>query len=346
MKYKDGVTVIFLCSLLIISYKASRTCDYKSLVGESVIIKLSKPAQNTEEIKWTHTSVHGISKKIGHVKKRGQNKTGDLTENGSLMVKKVSLQSEGSYIVFIYDNDGKQQFKDTKELCIYERISKPNITVDCKEKEKPKLKCTFQPKKEEEITWLKDGKHVNSKETILEVKNHDYSKYKCSVRNPVHSNASEEVIADCSDPNEQLLWGFDLWIMVAILAGGGGLILLLIVVLIIFACRSCKRREKHHLDEEEFRLNHLHNPSFCDEPRSKHTARGQPAPPVPEDDADEYTNDTSMVLPQIQTKTKGQSRGRPPPPPIDEDEETPPLPQPRKKAPRTKNCEPPMYMQP
>lgn len=79
-------------------------------------------------------------------------------------------------------------------------------------------------------------------------------------------------------------------------------------------------------DEEELRLR-----TFDTSPkqqRSKVTARGQPAPPVPQEDSLPAT----QTPPQTQSQVKGPVRARPPPPPQDEDEEEPPpLPRPRKK---------------
>ncbi|GAA6077433.1 T-cell surface antigen CD2 [Tachysurus ichikawai] len=117
--------------------------------------------------------------------------------------------------------------------------------------------------------------------------------------------------------------------MVTILAGGGTLVLLLIIVLVTLSCRSCKRKEKHQRDEEEFRLNYLS--SSLPPQKGKQTARGQPAPPEPINNG--YADEESQAPCQAVPRPRNQQRARPPPPPIDDGEEPPPpLPQPRKKA--------------
>ncbi|KAK3559305.1 hypothetical protein QTP86_012712 [Hemibagrus guttatus] len=158
------------------------------------------------------------------------------------------------------------------------KVPKPRVNVTCQD-EKIYITCEVEDIKDLSFSWSKNGKDIKEKEKVLIVKA-DKSKYACIAKNPVHNNASDQVKAACN-MSQDTLFGFDFTLMVSILAGGGGLVLVLIIVLVSLACRSCKRREKHQQDEEEFRLNYIntnHHPQ-----KGKQTARGQPAPPEPVD---------------------------------------------------------------
>lgn len=87
-------------------------------------------------------------------------------------------------------------------------------------------------------------------------------------------------------------------------------------------------------DEDEFRLRPFHDEDHTGTARSKQTARGQPAPPVPQEDSSPPTT------PKTQTQPKAQVRGRPPPPPEEDEENPPPLPRPRNKQQRKRHEEP------
>ncbi len=87
-------------------------------------------------------------------------------------------------------------------------------------------------------------------------------------------------------------------------------------------------------EEDELRLRVLQDQNLNGTARSKHTARGQPAPPVPQEEPSPQTP------PQTQTQPKAQTRGRPPPPPEEDEENPPPLPRPRNKQQRKRHEEP------
>lgn len=87
-------------------------------------------------------------------------------------------------------------------------------------------------------------------------------------------------------------------------------------------------------DEEELRLRVFQDEAPNGTTRSKHTARGQPAPPIPQEDLSPQTPT------QTQTQPKAQTRARPPPPPEDNEEYPPSLPRPRNKQHHKRNEEP------
>ncbi|KAI4886139.1 hypothetical protein NFI96_015288 [Prochilodus magdalenae] len=222
---------------------------------------------------------------------------------------------------------------------IGERLPKPGLNFTCK-KDLANLKCEVKENNGLSFIWYQNGKQIREDKNILIGQKDD--SYECALEKPVKSYKSAEVKTDCVKRAQgDKLFGFDFWIMVGILAGGGGLVLLLMIVLVTCACQSCKRREKHLRDEEELRLN-FHTPPQ----RSKNTARGQPAPPVPQEDPEVSNYEVDEPPPKAQSKVKNQPRIRPPPPPIDEDEQPPPLPQPRSKVPHNKKNQGPLYMQP
>ncbi|XP_026861934.2 T-cell surface antigen CD2-like isoform X1 [Electrophorus electricus] len=344
MKSKDCVIVIFFYSVLIISSKASKNCNYTKLEEDSVTFELLyKSPEKMKDIKWKHEQSNTIVAR----RNKGQisNVWGEIAENGSLNIKQIKRNYNGSFTVDAYDEFGSLLLKATTILCVYEKILKPAVNFTCA-KGRPKLTCEFKNNKELTIIWRKDGKEfrrgTSDQEQVIKTEN---GKYQCTVSNPAHNDTSKEITTDCSTNESDKLFGFDFWVMLALLAGGGGLVILLIILLITCAWQRCKQQEKRQQDIQELRLNHLQNPPPYDDQRSKQTARGQPAPPLPLDEADDYINNPAEVLLQTQTKTKGQGRGRPPPPPIDEDEEPPPLPQPRKKAPRARKSQEPRSLQ-
>uniref|UniRef100_A0A4W4FJU0 Ig-like domain-containing protein n=1 Tax=Electrophorus electricus TaxID=8005 RepID=A0A4W4FJU0_ELEEL len=295
---------------------ASKNCNYTKLEEDSVTFELLyKSPEKMKDIKWKHEQSNTIVAR----RNKGQisNVWGEIAENGSLNIKQIKRNYNGSFTVDAYDEFGSLLLKATTILCVYEKILKPAVNFTCA-KGRPKLTCEFKNNKELTIIWRKDGKEfrrgTSDQEQVIKTEN---GKYQCTVSNPAHNDTSKEITTDCKYFCFQTLF-------YSLLKKISKTVLVYI---------------------QELRLNHLQNPPPYDDQRSKQTARGQPAPPLPLDEADDYINNPAEVLLQTQTKTKGQGRGRPPPPPIDEDEEPPPLPQPRKKAPRARKSQEPRSLQ-
>ncbi|XP_072513474.1 T-cell surface antigen CD2-like [Salminus brasiliensis] len=343
MNFNSSATLLFFCGLIISALEDSNTCNYTVAPGDILTIPFHNSIAVTDELRWTHLD----SKESTLIVKWKNGKTifcqkpYNMSKDGSLIIKHVTMKNKGNFKAEVHSSDGTFKGSQSIQLCVYEKVLKPNVSIICKE-EKPSVQCEVNGKNNLTISWYENGKKIDAKENgvvLRNVKNNQM--YECAVLQPTQSDKSEAIKAIC-DTGGHLLFGFDRWIMVGILAGGGALVLLLTIVLVTCACLSCKRREKHLQDEEEFRLNNLHTSPHTGQQRSKHTARGQPAPPVPQEDPEVSNYEVDEPPPKTQPRSK--KTPRPPPPPIDDDE-PPPLPQPRKNAPHTKKSKAPLYLQ-
>ncbi|XDV14472.1 hypothetical protein PO909_014714 [Leuciscus waleckii] len=328
---------LFLCGFAALS----ETCGKNELEGTSCIIKLTTSnKEKPPEIKWVHdTRGHVLRWKGGKIREISEGVS--MEEDGSLRFSSVSLNDTGKYTFNTFTADGTEIRRGEVEIKVYEKAPKPAVKFSCTKDGNATLTCDIGKREDLTLSWYKDKDKIiqNEKKTQVSLSSTEVQEnkpYSCEAHNPVSSNKSDSVTVSCFGK----LFGFDFWVMVAILGGGGALLLLLICVLIICACRSCRQRVKRQQDEEEFRLADL-TPGHNGTSRSKQTARGQPAPPVPQEDS-MPCSPTPETPPRGQTQPKAQIRARPPPPPQDEDEDDPPpLPQPRIKQHRTKrNPEP------
>ncbi|XP_016396732.1 T-cell surface antigen CD2-like isoform X2 [Sinocyclocheilus rhinocerous] len=338
MSCQYSLLFLFLCGFAALTVAV--ICKTELLEGASCTLKL--PITNTDkssEIKWAHTASNAVIER-----KNNKNKSNTpglkMEDDGSLTFESVSLKNTGKYTYTVFNADGTQIGAGEKEIIVYATAPKPIVKIDCKGADVT-LTCDIRDRTDLTVSWYKEDNIIqtekNTKLLLTSAQIQENKLYSCSVSNPVSSKQSDSVTVSCTTgegSGPRKLFGFDLWIMVSILAGGGALLLLLICVLIICACRSCKKQKKHEQDEDELRLRVFQDEAHTGTARSKHTARGQPAPPIPQED-------TSPQTPtQTQTQPKAQTRGRPPPPPEDDEENPPPLPRPRNKQHRKRHEEP------
>ncbi|XP_056319489.1 hemicentin-2 [Danio aesculapii] len=333
-EHSDRITVSF----------SAQTCGEHVLEGTSCSIN-GKTTKNEKaaDIRWGFTSSDGnpTDWKKGSSRKPPAGIT--IEEDGSLRFESVRQNNTGTYKYTAFDASGTQIGDETVELRVYVKAPKPTVTIKCiASQDIVILHCkNLENIKDLTISWYEDGtieKVEKKSELTLKLSDVINKQYACSLSNPASNAQSERITASCSSI-PITLFGFDFWIMIGILAGGGALLLLLCSVLICCACRRC-RHKKHRLDAEEFRLTELQPPFSNGTNRSKQTARGQPAPPIPQEES-MHCNPSPQSTPQIQPQPKAQIRARPPPPPQDEDEEDPPpLPRPRNKQHRKKHQEP------
>ncbi|KAL7845925.1 hypothetical protein AOLI_G00241170 [Acnodon oligacanthus] len=343
MNFKAGVTLLFLCGLVIFHIEDCNACDLIATVGDSLNIplKFMSLSQN-DEIKWTHDNKLIFKRAKTKIIKGNRE---SVNEKGDFIIQSAEETHAGTYIFQVYNSDGTSKASGTVTLCVHEMLPKPVVNITC-DKGKVVVKCDVQNTKDQIFIWYHNGVKTSENEQIYirDVKNND--KLECEVEKPIKSHRSDAVpvLVKCTSEStlaNKTLFGFDFRIMVGILATGGFLVLVLMIVLVTCACQSCKRQAKRLADEDELRLN-FHTPPK----RSTHTARGQPAPPVPQEDPEVSNYEVDDPPPKAQSRAKNQQRIRPPPPSVDDDESPPPLPQPRKKAPNTKKNQGPLYMQP
>ncbi|ROI62456.1 T-cell surface antigen CD2 [Anabarilius grahami] len=345
MSCQHNLLFLLLCGFAALSVSTEK-CQKDLREGTPCIIKLpEKYNDKSNDIKWTHVSSDAV---IERKNKKTKSNTPGLTleEDGSLRFQSVSLKDMGKYIYTVSSSDGTEIGKDGEEIKVYANAPKPVVKISCTTAGNATLTCDMRNSKDSSLTvsWYKEGKSIQnikkSQMFLSSVQVLENKPYSCEARNPVSANKSESITVSCDGPGLTKLFGFDFWLMVGILAGGAALLLLVICVLVICACRSCHQRTKRLQDEEEFRLADL-TPGPTGTNRSKQTARGQPAPPIPQEDT-MPCNPSPETPPRTQNQPKAQIRARPPPPPQDDDEEDPPpLPRPRNKQHRTKRNQEP-----
>ncbi|XP_067298365.1 T-cell surface antigen CD2 isoform X2 [Pseudorasbora parva] len=349
MSCQYNLLFLFLCGFAVLSALSVSTeeCGKDLLVGTSCFIKLkTKNDEKPFEIRWVHDSRTGniLRWKDGNIKTIEDGVS--MEKDGSLRFKSLRLTDTGKYRFYAENNVGQEIGNGEVEIKVYETAPKPTVKISCIDGN-VNLTCDIGNREDLTLSWFKDNKDIkNDKPRVFlsSTEVQENKPYSCEARNPVSDAKSESIKVSCQGRGLGLgkFLGFDIdWIMLSIIAGGGALLLLLLCVLIICACRSCRQRKKHQLDEEEFRLADL-TPGHNGTNRSKQTARGQPAPPIPQEDP-MPCSPSPQTTPRAQTQQpKAQIRARPPPPPQDEDEEfPPPLPRPRNKQQRTKRQQEP-----
>lgn len=326
------IASVFLCFYALgLSAEQQSKCK-EILEGESYTIKLNSPKQDNDQLTWkcNDTPVY-----------RRRNKKIDQTftvdDDGSLILKDIYKSNACTYKAEHYDKDGKSLKAVTETLCVLSKAPKPKLALDCSKKGELILQCeTGTIPQDLKLSWfINKEKSGETKNTLKLSKQGGKNVYKCRLGNKLNEQDSNEVTASCegSGPlSDGLLFGYNKWMMIGIIAGGGFLLLVLIMSLIVICCKNNRRRKRRRQDEEELRLANLQYIGTT--PRPKQTARGQPVPPIPEEQGyyqgPEGEPEPSPVAPQA----RKQPRPRAPPPPMEDDDEAaiPPLPQPRKKG--------------
>ncbi|XP_052401646.1 hemicentin-1 isoform X5 [Carassius gibelio] len=236
------------------------------LEGTSCTIKLqTRNTDKSYEITWTHLSSDAvIQRKNGKIRKNTPGLT--MEEDGSLTFESVSLKNSGRYTYTVFNNEGTQLDAGEKEIKVYANAPKPTMKIYC-EDGITTLTCDFRHRTDLTVSWYKEDNIIqnenNSELLLTSAQAQENKPYSCSVSNPVSNEKSDSITVSC-DPGPRLLpilFGFDFWVMVSILAGSGALLLLLLCVLIICVCRSCRQSKQHQKDEKEFRLKNLQVPA-------------------------------------------------------------------------------------
>ncbi|KAF6737177.1 T-cell surface antigen CD2 [Oryzias melastigma] len=344
------LVLLVLLGLAASSNGLEQTCGLFAIAGMDVTVPLEYKLQSGDTLKWKRGNTVIFDRKGSNVK---TGKAEDVSENGSLILKKVSKTDENLYAPEIYDSSGKNQGSSKEiQLCVLaaEAVKKPTLTASCKNAEVT-FTCTPNEKdKDVEIKWFENKKDLlkgNSKtlsKTFAEVKN---KKIHCQVSNKASSEDSNALEASCSGGTFWSNWSNTyIWILVA---GGGGVVLLLVVLIIVCCIRNRRRRRMRMRDEMEFRLNHT-NP----EHHHPHPHQQQQHPPLPrERQQNQHRQQPAGNTGPRQNCSRHQrqrasepTNGNPQPSPRraaqapkaanqNDGEVPPPLPQPRKKGPRT-----------
>uniref|UniRef100_A0A8C9VEN7 Ig-like domain-containing protein n=1 Tax=Scleropages formosus TaxID=113540 RepID=A0A8C9VEN7_SCLFO len=219
---------------------ADAKCDVSGEVGDRVPIDLGYPYTKAEdELVWKRSTVTIIKQKKG---KLVTGKEGDVEDNGSVVLHNVTMEQKGEYSAEVFNSGGKQVYSVTKNLCVREKVSKPGKPSFTCSGSSVKLTCDAQGTSSD-IVWLKNNKETKKTGTALTLKLAEITaadEFSCSISNKIRSAQSDAVKVSCP---ERKLFGLDMYIMIAILAGGGGLFLILVGVLIP-SCLYCSTRSR------------------------------------------------------------------------------------------------------
>lgn len=104
------------CLLFFLIKGLEQTCGLFAIAGMDVTVPLEYKLQSGDRLKWKRGNTVIFDRKGSNVK---TGKAEDVSENGSLILKKVSKTDENLYAPEIYDSSGKNQgsFKEIR-LCL------------------------------------------------------------------------------------------------------------------------------------------------------------------------------------------------------------------------------------
>ncbi|XP_036431411.1 carcinoembryonic antigen-related cell adhesion molecule 21-like [Colossoma macropomum] len=244
MDFKDIVAVLFLCSLIIFTFKDCSACDYNAEEGDSLTIPLQfQSFDKNHYLRWVHNSMI--------LYKRTKEKTygrGNVTKDGSLLLYNVSSESKGEYRAEVYEMDGRQIMSQSVILCVYAKVPKPTVNVTCHNKVAT-FSCDVEDNTGLSFSWYLNENDMDQNEQTFSLKVEDVENYiQCAVNNQVDSKISDVVLVHCPDPAE--------WIGLAILVLVGALSVMMMIILVICVCQCCKLK-KHLQYEENFSLHRL-----------------------------------------------------------------------------------------
>ncbi|XP_056157922.1 uncharacterized protein LOC130133205, partial [Lampris incognitus] len=239
---------------------AAETCSHFAFAGQELYTLPSGLASLalSDVVKWKHNSTQIYGRRGD---KMFPNNLGEVDKTGSLLLRNVMKDSKGQYDVEVHDDGGILRTKQHFNLCVLDKVPKPELTPTCSTSQVT-FKCVVKTPGLN-FTWTENGKDIpnENKETLTrtlkqQAKN---SPYTCIVSNNAHSEKSRDVQPNCvqETPDSVFpshLFGFEFWTMVGILTGGGSLVILLIVITIV-CCHRRKNRATKQLEEEgELRL--------------------------------------------------------------------------------------------
>ncbi|XP_062383269.1 T-cell surface antigen CD2-like [Sardina pilchardus] len=244
-------------SLYILALTASRElkCVTNKYVGGSYTITLNSPQQNGDLLVWK------CNDKIIYKRRRGKvDPAANVDDLGSLTLTNISKSMACTYKAEHHDRDGRLLKEYSESLCVFSRIPDPKLEVECSPSGVATLQCG--PKNLPEgitLAWFQNKKEMKMKSNPLTLQKRGRKDlYKCRLSNGLDSGreSKEEMLCEVSGgvSNNNLLFGYNKWVMIGIITGGGFLLLVLIISLIAICCKNHRRRKMRQRDNEEPRL--------------------------------------------------------------------------------------------
>ncbi|XP_047240193.1 uncharacterized protein LOC124879574 [Girardinichthys multiradiatus] len=290
----------------------SKTCQIYAAVGDSVTLAFNyEGLAKSHTLRWTHGTIIIFLKQQGRVT---IGKPEDITTTGSILLKSVKLQSEGTYRGDALHPNGTLAKTWTGQLCVMEKVSKPRLNYIC-DTNTVNLNCHVSKPQGLFFSWTLDKTTLSSETrqtlsiSLSQLK--EKSSFSCSVANKVSAESSETVQPICKahtlcfKPN----------IVLGVLAGGAVLIFVLLIIITVLCCSYRRTKTKMQLsDKGEFNLlsvnkgeaesitmyENIHNVESCPSPSP------QPSPRACYENISKLDVKTETKPPQLSTAAEGQ----------------------------------------
>lgn len=239
---------------------AANSCDIHGAVGQSLTLPFFFDGLNKlHVVRWTHNSTIVFYRERGRV---SVGKEADVSANGSLLLKNLQPSSAGIYQVKVLHPNGTLAQSWSGQLCVWERISKPQLTYSCDfQSAVVNLNCHVANPQGLVFVWTLDGKPLTSetkqKLSISSAKLKGERRFTCTVANKVSKMESDTIRPACKIPTPPppptTLFCYTSKTVKAVLTGGACLILLLLTIIIVQCC-CCKRNKAQITQKQELRM--------------------------------------------------------------------------------------------
>lgn len=237
---------------------AANYCDIHAAVGQSLTLPFFFDGLNKSHVvRWTHNSTIVFYREHGRV---SVGKEADITAKASLLLKNLQSSSAGIYQVNVLQPSGRPAQSWNGQLCILERVLKPQLTYTCDFKTAVvNLNCHVANPQGLVFEWTLDGKPLTSetkqKLSISSVKLKGEGRFTCVVANKVSKMESDTVHPACkiptTPPTPPTFYASKS--AKAVLIGGACLIVLLLTIIIVQCC-CCKCNKGQITQKEEIRM--------------------------------------------------------------------------------------------
>ncbi|KAL2088181.1 hypothetical protein ACEWY4_017009 [Coilia grayii] len=231
MDFQIAFVALCFCALGLHASRADE-CT-KALEGSSYTIALNSPKQEGDVLVWKHND-----KNVVYHRRRGKT-TGEgvVDDNGSLLLKNLTIAMSGTYRAEHYSNDGRLIKSVTEKLCVIPKAPVPTLVATCSSS----LYCASGSSKGFTLSWFHNNvKLKENNNPLLSRQLRENDRYRCRLSNDLFTDDKEdsnEVIISCSVPVLSRA-------VRLVLAGAVILIVILTLALVIVSCKYCPQRNR------------------------------------------------------------------------------------------------------
>ncbi|KAM5295446.1 T-cell surface antigen CD2 [Glossophaga mutica] len=317
-----------LASFLLIFILSARGTDifkYQGILNENITLDIpNQQPDDVDDIQWFKDKIRIARVFAGIV--RDQQTGYKVLINGPLVIKRLQRSDHSTFKIDIYNKNGQLTFTRTFNLMVLERVSKPEISLNCTN---TILTCKVTNGTDPKLKLYQGQKFIKDGQKVIEYKwtTQKNVLFKCTATNKVSEETS---VADLKCPEK----GPDIYLIIGI-CGGGVLFLLFVALLILYIS---KRRKAHRRSdaELEIRAHRMTSEERSQKPHQipasgpQNPATSQPPPP-PSHRPKAHGHRPPPPGHRVQHPHQNQQQKRPLPPPGTQarQQKGPPLPRPR-----------------